>query len=379
MEKRQDKFYWNSLYVYTLLAGIWLLSCQPPQLSTDRPDYVLPDSSGYDFSSGTAIDTSWAVHKKTSLAGMPAGEFLHTFDQLFATTYNGFLIDIRLPGLDKKHSKKLAEGLSCPPVISGKILYCGAEIGKYNLIAYELNKGKILWTKTASPVVSVVAHSGLVIAAQRDGLITAYAGTSGIRQWQTELGQTISQPLLVLPGRVIAVSDKGRLRAIDPVQGRILWEFDLVKSILTRLSLSGNDLFVAAFDGTLFKFDPEHGRLQAEIRFPAAFYQPVSINREAVFAATADSRLYRLERQTLRILWQSELKSPLTIPLYCFSDFLITADAAARLLFIDPKNGALVKSFAVDGRLRTAPVLFGDYLLFGMEYNRIIQFRKATL
>ncbi len=375
---KNNRFPIPRLVVLILLAVILLTACQPPRISSPGQDISYPVSSRNEFCSDRTIDTAWAIFDQTNLVGMPAGDLLLSGDQIFTTTFNGFLTAVRLPGLNHKHSKKLADGLTCPPAVFDNTLYCGIEIGKHNLLAYDLVKGKTRWTYTGSPVVSVVYHSGLVISAHRDGRISAFTAGPGQKQWQTDLGQKISQPLLVLPDRIIAVSGNGRMRAFEPLQGRLLWEIDLKKSILTRLSVSGNDLYLAAYDGSLQRFDVQSGRILNTAHFPAAFHQPVSICGEAVYATTADSRLYRLDRQTLRTLWMSELKAPCTLPVYCFSDYLLTADAAANLLFIDPEQGRLVKSLPVDGRVRTGPVFHGNDLLFGMEYNRLIQFRKQT-
>lgn len=193
------------------------------------------------------------------------------------------------------------------PLIDGYQVICGFAGGK--LMAFELQKGQILWETTITPPVgrsdleqivdidaNLLLKDSVLYAATYQGELAAIAAETGITLWRQKLSVYAG---LAIDWRAIYASDANdHLVGVDIGNGAVLWKQDKLQGRqLTGPAVVDDYLVVGDYQGYLHWFWHENGRLVARNRLGGAAItaQPLTDNGITyVYGSKGDLAAYRL-------------------------------------------------------------------------------------
>jgi outer membrane protein assembly factor BamB len=121
--------------------------------------------------------------------------------------------------------------LSYPLIAAGRAFVTAGDFEQgYSLYGLDLTTGTQLWSVDLGRDVSprIAYDSGRVFVVDLAGELTAYAASSGARQWSTALGNApyLFKGSLVAAGGRVYATGRAALFAVSATDGRVLWRAD---------------------------------------------------------------------------------------------------------------------------------------------------------
>ena len=275
-----------------------------------------------------------------------------------------------------------------PIILKDRILQGNAFDG---IVAVNRENGQILWR---FPVVGGVEGGAAVIKDKvffggNDGYFYSVSVSTGLMLWKTPArAETLSAPV-VEDGLVYFLTGNNVLYALDATDGREVWLYSRVDS--QNLSIRGASsplvkngvLFLGFSDGYLVALDARSGGLRWEIalnknkRFRDVDSAPV-VDGEYLYVTGYDSHLYCVNLQSGDLVWKSEPGGFGSVLIK--GDFLFYASSNGQVLGLNKKDGSQVWKYQLSEGIATAPVLFGDHVVFGESNGalKVLRFKDGV-
>ena len=116
-----------------------------------------------------------------------------------------------------------------------------------------VQKGSVWSTSVGGELMKSPAVSpDLIIAASKQGKITALDPLTGEERWSTEVDAEISSAPIVAGGTVLVGARDGRVLGLDREGGAMLWEFNTGGMVTASPVVAGDTMYVASHDGKLY-------------------------------------------------------------------------------------------------------------------------------
>ncbi len=264
---------------------------------------------------------------------------------------------------------EFGEAVEGTPVVSDGMIYVPVGWGGRAIQAYDLAQARSRWKLRTAPVEAGLLLAGdLLVAADVEGAVNAYAKSSGDVVWTYRTrGQAgfEASPLLADAQRVIVADDAGRVAALDRSDGSIYWTVDLPAPVyatpaagdglvyvsttrgrlhaldaangetrwafaspdttvyLTAPALSGDQLVVGASDGVLRSFDARTGALRWSRSRDGAVAAPPLLTQQTIYVGTMNNRLIAVDRATGEVRWTGEVDGRIKSPMAVKDGFLV--------------------------------------------------------
>ncbi len=226
-----------------------------------------------------------------------------------------------------------------------------------------------------------------VFAADANGLVAAFNGQSGEREWQIELDTPISSALNAIAGQVYLGTRNGEVIALSQRDGSVSWRSRVSSEVLAAPQANQQLLLVQSIDGQITALD----RASGEERWVYTSSQPALTLRgtgtpmvidPVTFVGLANGRLATLDNRSGQPLWEMQIATPRGR-----SDVERLVDLSGQpvlspdgRLFVTSYNGRVVALEATQGGTlweanissRHTPILVGNLLLVVSDNSHVI-------
>jgi outer membrane protein assembly factor BamB len=205
----------------------------------------------------------------------------------------------RIVALDPRWTVSLTSPPSAAPGFDQQMAYVPLNGG--DLVAIDLNEGRVKWTLAATTTSSPATGDGMVFVAG-DGLITALEQSSGRTLWRTPLGAEVAGPLHWDGGWVLASTAAGELVAVQASDGQVLWRSPLGATLAVPPSLSGDRLYVSLADRRILALDHASGSPLWTLELREDVTGLLALE-DQLLAGTRANRLHSIALDRGRIRW----------------------------------------------------------------------------
>jgi outer membrane protein assembly factor BamB len=147
--------------------------------------------------------------------------------------------------LDPRWTVSLTSAPAASPGFDQQMAYVPLTSG--DLVAIELNEGRVAWTVNLKTASSPATGDGMVFVAG-DALVIALDQRSGRTLWRTPIGAPLGSPVFWDGGWVLASTDTGDLLALHASDGKVLWQTPLGSPLRIAPSAANDRLYVALSD-----------------------------------------------------------------------------------------------------------------------------------
>lgn len=226
-----------------------------------------------------------------------------------------------------------------------------------------------------------------VFAADANGLVAAFNGQSGEREWQIELDTPISSALNAIAGQVYLGTRNGEVIALSQRDGSVSWRSRVSSEVLAAPQANQQLLLVQSIDGQITALD----RASGEERWVYTSSQPALTLRgtgtpmvidPVTFVGLANGRLATLDNRSGQPLWEMQIATPRGR-----SDVERLVDLSGQpvlspdgRLFVTSYNGRVVALEATQGGTlweanissRHTPILVANLLLVVSDNSHVI-------
>jgi outer membrane protein assembly factor BamB len=275
------------------------------------------------------------------------------------------------------------------PCVHGGRLYVGEGMHGNNvchLYCLDAATGSKRWQfETGGHIESspCVADGAVFFGSGDDGLYCLDA-VSGKRHWQSAGRWHIDVSPVVVDGRLYAGSGVSELHrtteifCLDAATNRPIWNTRTDLPVWGSPTVDGGQVFFGTGNGRLTQSaqapekpagalvcaDTATGRLcWPPIRTSDAVFGRPAVDAERVYFGARDGRCYGIDRRDGRILWQTDLGSPIVTRPALAEGHLIVAASGGQIACLDAGSGQAVWTFDLAGHTQTRPRLLSSPLI----------------
>ncbi len=305
-------------------------------------------------------------------------------DQLvFVANRKGEVHAIELATGRRVGQSSFGESIEGTPVYEAGVLYVPVGWGRRSLVSYDLLRGHRRWTVSGAPISSgLLTYADVVIAADDDGKVRAYAMDDGQVEWTVDLGDGIgvkASPVLA-GGLVIVADDRGRVFALNPVNGSVEWSTDAGAPILSTPCSDDESVYFATTRGRFVKLQVEDGSrmwtYDAE-RDDVYFAAPAMSEKHVVFGAS-DGRVRAIDKSSGQEVWSQDVDAAITAAPLLTDRVAYVGTMHGKLIALDRKSGTNVWEYELGGRVKSAFAASGRSLVVLAEPRTAYLFESTS-
>ncbi|MBT8047170.1 MAG: outer membrane protein assembly factor BamB [Xanthomonadales bacterium] len=272
------------------------------------------------------------------------------------------------------------QGLSMAPRYSSGMLFAADHEGI--LTAVDAETGRKAWQlKTEQPF---SGGPGLdddqIYMGTINGRVIAYDRNGGTELWNAQVSSEVLSPPESADGIVVVRCIDGRIFGLDAVSGRRVWIYDHSVPLLTirgnpDLLIRAGVVFVGYDDGSVVSLKLEDGSVvwnqtivslegRTELERLADIGTQMVIIASDLIVSSYKKRVVSLAADSGRLLWFKEISSATGIQVDRTN--LAVSEANGDLWLLDRRNGStLWKLDQMSNRGLTRPAFYGNYLVVG--------------
>lgn len=159
----------------------------------------------------------------------------------------------------------------------------------------------------------LASNEQLIIAANRDGEVTAWPVGSNKSLWTRKLKRPVSGGVTLQDDMAVVGTETGHLIALNSKTGETLWQRKLTASVLAPALIAGDRVVVLANDGTVTGTDRVTGQpvWSFDVPVPAISVRgsasPILFDDNRVIVSSAGGRIYSLDLQTGVPQWEGRV------------------------------------------------------------------------
>ncbi len=368
-----------------LILAFVVISCQSPRLKPDAQNEIQPTifTDGINFKRQNYLPvvapTAVQMESDDGLRSLVTGTPLLFANHLFLTTTNGYLYKMRAGKLDKQSKTRLSKAISSSPTFYENILYISSLSGDHGLFAYDILKGRTIWSlKGSRSKTAPVAADGRIFHGSTDGHVVCLNARNGEIIWKNKTGDKIEQNLAFDGQNLLAVTANGAVFNLEPASGSVIWEKPLQQAVLSSPVINSGSVIVSTYNGSIYFIDIRNGKTRDSLHFDLNLYFNASGNDgQTIFIPLSNGLIKAYNRKAGTFDWQFRMNGPPSAPLLVTDNVILAGSAQKYFYIIDKNNGKLLQKIELKGRLRSLPVPFEDKLILCYEYKEISLFTKS--
>lgn len=249
--------------------------------------------------------------------------------------------------------------------------------------AYKLEDGEKFWETELELLLSggVGAGDGTVIVGTSNGEVIALSELDGSELWRTRVSSEVLAVPRVESGVVVIKSVDGRISALSEEDGHRIWFYDRAVPALSLRGTSSpvilNDMVINGYaSGKLVALRLTDGQVAWEISISipsgrSEIERVVDIDADPVivddvaYIASYNAGITAMSLSTGEMLWNRK-----SVSSFAGMDagwrYLFVTDERSNIWALDLDNGATVwKQDSLRNRQLTAPVIYDDYFVVG--------------
>jgi outer membrane protein assembly factor BamB len=272
------------------------------------------------------------------------------------------------------------QGLSMGPAFSSGLLYAADHEGV--LVAVDAESGRKAWALKTKQAFSggPGLDSDRLYMGTVDGRVIAYDRNGGAELWNSQVSSEVLAPPAAGDGIVVVRCIDGRVFGLDAVSGRRLWIHDHNVPLLTLrgnadLLVRGGVVFVGYDDGSVTSMRVADGSViwsqtiasqegRTELERLADIGQGMVLVASDLIVSSYKSRVVSLAADSGRLLWFKDISSATGVQVDRTN--LVISERNGDLWMLDRRNGSTVwKLEQMTNRGLTRPAFYGNYVVVG--------------
>ena len=372
-----------AVFLLMSVAGCRTLQIDTPAQLSDHweSDAELPHAR-FDHATSNAVDPPlteiWAYNAQ---AGFGQGRPLIVGDFVFVGTRQGNVVAIELVSGDGAGAEELGASIDGSMVYRAHMLYVPIAWGDYSLTAFQLLQGETRWRKKGPPVTAGLRLAGShLLAADTDGILSAYRVPSGVLAWQRAHDQTSfsADPVIVDDRTVIVASQDGAVVARRISDGTTLWRTEMPAPVYESPTLGRESVFVPTTRGHLLALDVSSGDVRWRVSAPDStvrFSTPAAADTR-VYVGRSDGVVAAYDAETGSRIWQHRAEDAVVAAPLATRGHIYVGTMGRKLLALEADSGRRTWQKELEGRVKSAMATYGNRIVVLSEPRYVYLFES---
>lgn len=251
------------------------------------------------------------------------------------------------------------KGIAGSPGFSTTRAYVPIDDGR--LAAFDLVRGRTLWTITAPTTAAPVADEALVLLTM-DMSLRALHAASGVDAWRAELEAPASTSLSLRAGWLLVPDETGGVAAFRASDGSRIWDRKIGSPASAPPTIDGVRVYVPTRDGRVLALGVTDGRPLWERRLGGAAEEILAVDGR-LYVGSKDNYFYSLDAEHGGVRWRWRTGGDIVGAPVADQDrvYFVSLDNVVRAL--DLRSGAQRWRRALPNRPGAGPRLAAGSLL----------------
>jgi outer membrane protein assembly factor BamB len=268
--------------------------------------------------------------------------------------------------LEEVWSRRAGRGLGGAVSHTDTVMYVGA--ADRHVVAIDLRNGAVRWSlRVSGPVAEgVVADDRQVYAhtERPDGRAYGIDKVRGMKRWETSIGLAAAPPALV-NGLLIMANRSGLVLALDPASGIVKWRRRVGVARAPAFAGSNGTVIVSTLD-SLFQLAGTDGKVLQRRKSSGSVLSPWVGQGQFRFAGTTDSQVVAMHVDSLSPAWSVRLDAPVIGSPILRGDTLYALTRIGSLYRIAPSPAPVAQQLAsARTPFLSSPVMVRDFIVAG--------------
>ncbi len=321
--------------------------------------------------SSTGIEKIWDYDVSAGF-----GNFSPTVSDgiVYVGTLNGEIHALDVGTGKELASKTFGGAIFSGPVISDSLMVVGSSQSSKNIFAYDIYSGKVIWsTEIADVESSPVVYKSYIYAVTVKGDLFKISLQTGAEIFHKIFNGSIRTSPVVDDSICVFGCDDGNVYAVSPNNGKQKWEYEAGSPVWCSASMNDSLIFVGTNAGRLLVLAMD-GKLKFNFTTGEKILSmPISDGRRIYFGCD-DGNYYALDIRSGALLWTVHTDAPITASSSQTKTQIFFGGYDKNLYVIDKSDGKVEQKINLSGRIRTQPVIYGNYMVVGAEDSNIYGF-----
>ncbi|MCH8012008.1 MAG: PQQ-binding-like beta-propeller repeat protein [Candidatus Marinimicrobia bacterium] len=338
----------------------------------DRTNY-LPDSK-----LSHPLSLAW---KERFIAGVSSSPVLSQ-KLIIIPFLNSEVFVLRLSDGKKIGRKKFGVGPIAGLSIIKEKLLLSLPSNKRSLIAYNLNSGKIIWTKEiGSGITAPTVMNDFVYCGTLRSELYCISMTDGEKIWKFRTKSPIHSTSAVSHGILVVVDRDGTIYAFKDHQDSPIWERQLenvkegsFEQLYRKPVIGKEKIFIAAQTGNLYALSLVDGKILWTIDLKDPIYSSVSIDETHLFIGTSSGKVFSIDQVSGKINWTFDQNEIINQEILVLKSGIMVPTLRGEILWLDKNTAKLLDKIEVEGRIITALVATDRYVIVSDDKKWVYAF-----
>jgi outer membrane protein assembly factor BamB len=300
---------------------------------------------------------------------------------VFVNNLAGELISFDISTANKLGSYKSLgkEANSTPLIMGNSIILSFAGDRNSSLASYNVETGDVNWTINLGQLeTSPVQKDGFVYVGSLQGYLYKVDAKSDSIYWKFDAKAEIHSTCAIDSNDVIFGADNGSLYCVDVADGKLVWETIARAPIVATPTIWGNKIFVGSYDSMFYCINIADGSVAWEKNMSTKILGGSAIyhNEDIVFGGV-NGVLYSLKMSDGSLNWKFVSYATISSSPLVSGNNIYFSSYDFHLYCLDGKAGNELWNYEMEGKSKTSPVIWRDYLIVAAD-KVVYCFTKKT-
>jgi outer membrane protein assembly factor BamB len=276
--------------------------------------------------------------------------------------------------------KKMGTAIVGTPVINGDVVYITLTNSKKNVIAYNFHTADELWKLKIGDVESspLFLNSKLYVGTMNGELYCIDAGTGNI-DWKYSASSDLKKSLIRSSpasdgAQIVFCCDNGAIFSLHQ-DGTVAWKSRTDGNILASPAIFGDHVFICSADSCVYSFSVHTGVTEWRKKLSAGIYSSPAVNEKGVITGCVDGTVWCLDHRSGEKLWARETGGVIASAPIISGSVVYVGNLNKVLYALTLDGGAVIEEWICDGRIKTSPLVYGQFLCLIVESRALIGYR----
>jgi outer membrane protein assembly factor BamB len=290
--------------------------------------------------------------------------------------------------LTLKWTYEAGESIESSAAIVDGTVYVGSTKGE--LLAIDLERGKLRWKYTTGPDTSIGESSpavsdGVVFVGDLAGTLHAVSAVDGKRLWTFATDGEVKSSPVVLDDVVLIGSYDTRLYALDRRTGKVRWRLQTDGPVHATPAVQDGVIYIAGCDERFRAVRAADGKVLFEI--PLGSYTGAStvVEGERAYVGTFDADVFAIDLRKKKVAWrfrdpdrQFPYYSSAALDRTPTGGHIIVGGRDKAIRAIDTASGKTVWKLVTRARVDSSPAIAGGRVFVGSSDGKLYVLDAAT-
>lgn len=170
--------------------------------------------------------------------------------------------------------------------------------------------------------------------------------------------------------------DKGEFVKIELATGKIISRKKISKAPLKHLSISDERVFISAEDGFVYIFNLQKNDFEEAIFFGEKIVMHPAVHDKIIYGGSTGGEFSAYDFYSRKIIWKCKIDNSFAATPLIVGENIVLPSLNKKIYFVNKFNGEIIDSLQYDGRVKTTPIFYNNFLIVGSD-NGIINVYEA--